>query len=140
MAWHTRKTGGSAALGAGPLARVDELTYALLRFVAGLLFAFHGMQKIFGMYGGTLQHFPSQAWWGGIIELVCGPLIAVGLQTGWLAFLASGTMAVAYFQVHQPAGFWPIQNRGELAAIYAFVFLYLSARGSGRFSVDAFRR
>jgi putative oxidoreductase len=139
VAGTTRKTGG-AALGTAPLARIDDLAYALLRAVAGLLFAFHGMQKILGMYGGTVQQFPSQLWWGGLIELVCGPLIAVGLRTGWLAFLASGTMAVAYFQVHQPSGFWPIQNRGELAALYAFIFLYLSARGSGRFSVDAFRR
>ena len=81
VAGSTRRAGG-ASLGAAPLARVDELTYALLRVVAGSLFAFHGMQKIFGMYGGTVQHFPSQLWWGGMIELVCGPLIAVGLPDG----------------------------------------------------------
>ena len=117
--------------------RLEPAGYALLRFVAGFLFAFHGMEKLFGMFGGTAQHFPSQLWWAGAIELVAGTLIAVGLLSGWFAFLASGSMAVAYFQAHQPHGFWPVQNRGELAALYCFVFLYVSMRGSGPYSIDA---
>jgi putative oxidoreductase len=75
-------------------------------------------------------------WVGGLIELVAGLLIAIGLFTSWAAFLASGEMAVAYFMVHQPQGTWPIQNQGELAALYCFAFLYMAARGSGIWSVD----
>jgi putative oxidoreductase len=70
-----------------------------------------------------------------MIELVGGILIMIGLLASWAAFLASGMMAVAYFMVHQPGGTWPIQNHGELAVLYCFVFLYIAARGSGRFSV-----
>jgi putative oxidoreductase len=120
-------------------ARFEDVGYALLRFVAGLLFAFHGLQKIMGMYGGTVQPPFSLVWWAGLIELVGGPLIAAGLLTAPVAFLCSGLMAVAYFMAHQPQGFWPVQNRGELAALYAFVFLYLSMKGSGPFSLDAVR-
>lgn len=119
--------------------RLEDIGYALLRFVAGLLFSFHGLQKMLGMYGGTVQPALSQAWWAGLIELLGGPLIAAGLLTGPIAFLCSGLMAVAYFQVHQPQGFWPVQNRGELAALYSFVFLYLSMKGSGPLSLDAMR-
>lgn len=119
------------------LSRFEDVGYALLRFVAGFLFAFHGMQKILGMYGGKVQPMFSLPWTAGMIELVAGPLIAVGLLTAPLAFLSSGLMAVAYFMAHQPQGFWPVENRGELAALYAFTFLYLSMKGSGRFSVDA---
>ena len=73
----------------------------------------------------------------GVLELIGGLLIAVGLLTRPVAFLLSGQMAVAYFMQHFPNGFWPIQNQGELAALYCFVFLYLSARGPGRYSLDA---
>lgn len=119
------------------LGRFQETFYALMRFVVGFLFAFHGLQKMFGMYGGTVQPTLSLLWFAGLIELVAGPLVAVGLLTVPMAFLASGQMAVAYFMSHQPAGFWPVQNRGELAAIYCFVFLFIAARGAGRFSLDA---
>jgi len=73
----------------------------------------------------------------GTIELICGILIMVGLFTGFAAFLASGLMAVAYFMAHAPQGFLPIQNRGELAVLYCFLFLYLAARGSGVWSLDS---
>ena len=119
------------------LSRFDETGYTLLRFVAGFLFCFHGMQKILGMHGGTVQPMFTMMWTAGIIELTAGTLVALGLLTTPLALLASGQMAVAYFTAHQPAGPWPIQNRGELAALYAFVFLYVAMKGSGRFSVDA---
>jgi putative oxidoreductase len=118
------------------LARYADVTYALLRFMSGALFACHGAQKILGLLGGTKAAEPLMQV-GGIIELVGGIMIAVGLQAGWAAFIASGMMAAAYFMVHAGQGFWPIVNKGELAVLYCFVFLYIAARGSGRFSVDA---
>ena len=111
--------------------------YALLRIAAGFMFACHGAQKVFGMFGGQAQELMSQKGIGGLIELVGGLLIMVGFQTAWAAFLCSGTMAVAYFQFHQPGGPLPIHNRGELAAVYAFLFLYMAAKGSGIWSIDA---
>ena len=74
-------------------------------------------------------------WVGGLIELVAGLLIAIGLFTSWAAFIASGEMAVAYFMVHAKDGLWPIVNKGELAVLYCFVFLYMACRGGGRYSV-----
>ena len=75
----------------------------------------------------------------GIIEVFGGALIAIGLFTSPVAFIASGEMAVAYFQAHFPRGFWPVANNGELAALYCFVFLYIAAMGSGTLSVDRLR-
>lgn len=116
------------------LARYSDPVYAILRIVTGLLFAFHGVQKIFGVLS---EHHPavgSQIWIGGLIELIAGFLIAVGFQTRWAAFLASGTMAVAYIQFHwkfqMGSAFWPAINQGELALIYCFVFLYMACRGT----------
>jgi putative oxidoreductase len=109
--------------------------YAALRIVAGLLFATHGAQKVFGAFGGTAVPLMSQAGAAGVIELVCGLCIALGVLTGWMAFLASGEMAVAYFQVHAPNGVWPVMNRGELSVLYCFLFLYIATRGTVRFGV-----
>ena len=117
------------------LGRFTEPTYALLRIVAGLLFAFHGAQK-FGFLGGQMAPMFTQVWFAGVIELVGGVLIAIGLLTSVAAFIASGEMAVAYFQAHAPKGTWPGQNGGELAVLYCFLFLYIAARGAGRYSVD----
>lgn len=117
------------------LGRYADAIYALLRFVAGFLFMFHGCQKLFGALGGQVQPTGSLLWFGGIIEFGGGILILLGLLASWAAFLASGMMAVAYFMAHQPQGTWPIQNQGELAVLYCFVFLYIAARGSGPFSV-----
>jgi putative oxidoreductase len=72
----------------------------------------------------------------GVIELVGGVLVAVGLATSYAAFVASGEMAAAYFMVHAPQGFWPLQNKGELAVVYCFVFLYVATQGSGSWSLD----
>ncbi|WP_266204926.1 DoxX family protein [Pontibacter kalidii] len=114
--------------------------YALLRIVAGLLFAMHGTQKLFGWPGdGETVELASLMGLAGIIELVGGLLIAFGFLTSWAAFIASGEMAVAYFMAHVPQGPWPILNQGELALLYAFLFLYMAARGSGIWSVDAAR-
>ena len=114
--------------------------YALLRIVAGLAFAQHGAQKLFGLLGGTAVELTSQRGLAGVIEFVGGFLIAIGLFTSPVAFLASGQMAVAYFQAHVPRGFWPIQNGGELAVLYCFIFLYFAAVGSGKLSIDSVRK
>ena len=122
-------------------ARLETVTYAALRIVAGCMFLFHGSQKLLGLPGGKPppEAF-SQMWIGGLIELVCGSLIALGLLTRAAAFLAAGTMAVAYIQFHWKgslgADFLPIVNRGELAALYCFVFLVYCVRGAGPISID----
>ena len=107
-----------------------------MRFVVGVLFACHGVQKIFGALGGKVAAAPLMQF-GGWIELVGGFLIAVGLFTRPAAFLASGMMAVAYFMAHASGGFWPIVNKGELAVIYCFIFLFIFFYGAGRLSLDA---
>ena len=113
------------------LGRYSPIAYALMRIIFGLLLACHGGQKILGMFGG--MHGPGGALTtvAGIIELVGGFLIAFGLFADWVAFLASGLMAVAYFMVHAGGGFFPIVNHGELAVLYCFVFLYIAFHGSG---------
>ena len=121
------------------LAKYEPFLYAVLRIVAGLLFACHGAQKLLGWFGGQQVTAPLMIA-AGAIELVGGLLIALGLFTGIAAFVASGEMAVAYFKAHFPHGPWPLLNHGELAVLYCFVFLYLSAAGPGQWSVDASRR
>lgn len=124
----------------GMLRGFEPQAYALLRIVSGFLFLFHGLQKLFGMYGA--QQVPLASLFGvaGLIELVGGALIMIGFAAPIAAFIASGEMAYAYFSQHQPNGTWPIENQGELAALYAFIFLYVAARGSGIWSVDAARQ
>ena len=122
------------------LSRYRPYLYALLRIVAGLLFAQHGAQKLFGALGGKPVELMSQMGLAGVIEFVGGLMIALGLFTSPVAFLASGQMAVAYFQAHAPRGFWPIANGGEVAALFCFVFLYFAAAGSGKWSIDAIRK
>jgi putative oxidoreductase len=122
------------------LGRFAPQIYALLRIVSGLLFACHGAQKLLGVLGGQQVPLNSQFGLAGVIELVGGILIAVGLLTSPIAFIASGEMAVAYFQAHAPRSPWPIQNGGELAVLYCFLFLYLAARGNGIWSVQGGKR
>ena len=125
------------------MARYENATLALLRLIVGLLFMQHGAQKMFGLLGGwrgepgATAPLLSQAGLAGVLEVFGGALIVLGLFTRPVAFLLSGMMAVAYFQSHAPNGFWPIVNRGELAALYCFVFFFFSARGAGPYSVDA---
>jgi putative oxidoreductase len=123
------------------LAPQSGRAYALLRIVSGLAFAFHGIQKIFGVLSDHQPEIGSQIWIGGVIELIAGFLIAGGLYTRWAALLASGTMAVAYTQFHwkfaMDAGFFPAVNRGELALVYAFLFLYVACHGPGVWSLDS---
>ncbi len=123
------------------LGKYAPYLYALVRIVAGLLFAFHGSQKLFGIPGGKAPvELFSQMGLAGVIELVGGLLIAIGLFTTIAAFLASGTMAFAYFIAHAPKGLLPVLNGGELAVLYCFLFLYIAARGSGVWSVDGLIR
>ena len=113
-----------------------DLIYSLLRFFSGTMFACHGAQKLFGVLGGHPMLSDPEMLAAGVIEFFGGVLIAIGLQASIAGFVASGQMAVAYFQAHAPKGFWPIENHGELAVVYCFLFLYVGARGSGAFSVD----
>ena len=122
-------------------ARAETFTYAALRIVAGFMFLFHGTQKLLGFPAAkAMPEMFSQKWIGGVIEMVAGALIMVGLFTRPAAFIASGTMAVAYIQFHWKgalgADLLPIVNRGELAALYCFVFLLVWARGAGSVSID----
>ena len=122
-------------------ARLETYAYTALRIVAGFMFLWHGSAKLLGFPAGmpSPEAF-SQIWIGGVIELACGTLIALGLLTRAAAFLASGTMAVAYIQFHWKGAFGsallPIVNQGEMAALYCFVFLYICAHGAGAFSID----
>jgi putative oxidoreductase len=118
------------------LGRFAPQFYALMRIVVGLLFACHGAQKLLGVLGGQQVPLASQFGLAGVIELVGGVMIAVGFLAGFVALIASGEMAYAYFTVHAPRGPWPIQNGGELAAVYCFIFLYIASRGSGIWGMD----
>jgi putative oxidoreductase len=125
-----------------PLGKFAPYFYALLRIMAGLMFMMHGTQKLLGWppSGRPTVAIASMGGVAGLLELVLGLLIAIGLLTWIAAFLASGEMAVAYWMVHAKGGFWPIINQGELAALYCFVFLYISAAGSGIWSIDGARK
>ena len=121
------------------LSRLEPYAYALFRIVTGLLFIFHGLQK-FGIYGGQSVNLATRLGVAALIEAVGGGLVMIGLFTGPVAFICSGEMAAAYFLSHAPQALWPIQNRGELAVVYCFAFLYMATRGSGIWSIDALRR
>ncbi len=129
------------------LGRYSIYIYAILRIVTGFLFMWHGWQKLIGIAPQELPPTtavgplsPLMAVGGGI-ELIGGFLIMIGLFTGVAAFLASGTMAVAYFMFHfSVQAFLPIVNKGELAVVYCFLFLYIASRGSGVWSVDSIFR
>jgi len=122
------------------MAKFGPQTYALLRVVAGFLFLWHGTQKLFGFPGGSSGDRPFHITYiAGPIELFGGLLLMLGLFTRPVAFLCSGLMASAYWMSHGTRALLPIKNRGELAALYCFLFLFLSAQGSGIWSLDALR-
>jgi len=127
------------------LSRIEPFARSIMRIIIGFTFSCHGMGKLFGILGGMNGHGARAGvftlmWVAGIIEATGGILILVGLFTSAAAFILCGEMAVAYFTVHAPRGHWPIQNGGELAVIYCFVFLYLFFAGPGPISFDrAFR-
>jgi putative oxidoreductase len=130
-----------AGLSGGPNTGLRSWAHAALRIVAGFLFFQHGYPKLFGSLPGSGEtegpaEFLSIFWVSGVLEVFGGFLIMIGLLTRPVAFILAGEMAVAYFWRHLPRGFWPGSNRGELAALFCFVFLYLFAAGAGRWSVD----
>ncbi len=122
------------------LEKFAPYAYALLRIMTGFMFSFHGAQKILGVLSEFRPPAGSQLWFGGIIELLCGLAVMIGFKTRLAAFLCSGTMAVAYFQFHwkfqMGPNFFPAINKGELAVLYSFVFLYIACRGGVKLSVD----
>ena len=124
------------------LSRFHDPLYAISRFIIGLLFAGHGAMKLFGWFGGKdmPKPLPPKMMVAGIIELGGGLMIAFGLLTTIAAFICCGEMAVAYFTVHAkmpPNALSPWENKGELAVLYCFVFLYIAAHGGGKYSIDA---
>jgi putative oxidoreductase len=131
------------------LASYSSPALSAFRIIAGLLFALHGSQKLFGWpvaAAAPIEVGSWPLWWAGLIELVAGLLIAVGLFTRIAALIASGEMAVAYFWKHwpplegPPQSFWPMENGGEVTLLYCFGFLALAGLGAGALSVDARRR
>ncbi len=117
-----------------------DYAYALMRIMTGLMFSFHGAQKILGVLSELQPPVGSQLWVGGIIELVGGLAVMVGFQTRAAAFICSGEMAVAYFQFHWKfrlgPQFFPAVNKGELAVLYSFVFLLIACRGAVKWGLD----
>ena len=126
--------------------RAKQIAWFLLRVVSGLLFLQAGGMKMFDWFGGVPAQFGghpafmSQTWIGGVLEFYGGAAFLLGLFTRPVAFVLSGEMAVAYFQFHQPQGFWPIQNHGEPAVLLCFIFLFFAALGAGDWSIDAILR
>ena len=122
------------------LEKYADHAYALMRIMAGLMFSFHGAQKIFGVLFEFRPPVGSLLWFAGIIELLGGLAVMLGLKARVAAFLCSGEMAVAYFQFHWNfqigPQFFPAINKGELAALYCFVFLSIACRGAVKWSLD----
>ena len=123
--------------------RIARIVWPLFRIVIGLLFACHGLASLFGVFGGnkgTGAAIPTgtwPGWYAALIQLVCGGLVLIGLLTRPAAILASGSMAYAYFVVHQKGGLLPIENGGVTPALYAWTFLLIAVAGAGAFSMDS---
>ncbi|GAA2714577.1 DoxX family protein [Streptomyces luteosporeus] len=127
-------------------ARVDAArpyVLSLFRIVVGLLFACHGAASLFGIlggaagtHGGTIPAGTWPGWYAAVIQLVAGVLVLLGVGTRSAAFIASGSMAYAYFDVHQSVALWPIQNGGEASAMFCWAFLLLVFTGPGALSLD----
>jgi putative oxidoreductase len=114
---------------------------ALFRVVVGLLFACHGAASLFGilggaMGGGTIPAGAWPGWYAAVIQLVGGALVALGLGTRIAALISSGSMAYAYFSVHQGEGLWPLQNGGEPSAMFCWAFLLIVFTGPGAWALD----
>ena len=126
----------------GRLNSAQPYAIGLFRIVIGLLFACHGAMSLFGAFGGvdgngaTAETGAWPNWYAAVIELVGGSLVLLGLGTRAAAFIASGAMAYAYFKVHQPQALWPIENKGEGAAMYCWSMFLLVFTGSGAFGLD----
>jgi len=118
------------------MSKYETQTYAILRIIIGFLFLCHGSQIMFN-YPPAEMEIPSYIMWSaGPIELIGGFLVMIGIWTRWSAFIISGEMAFAYWMVHGTTAILPIANHGELAILYCFIFLFISAKGSGVFSID----
>ena len=121
-------------------AKYSDHAYALMRIMAGFMFSFHGAQKILGVLSDFQPAMGSQLWFAGLIELLGGLAVMLGYQTRAAAFLCSGEMAVAYFQAHwkfqMGRNFFPVVNKGELAALYCFVFFFIASRGGVKWKLD----
>jgi putative oxidoreductase len=122
------------------LAKFADYAYALLRIMAGFMFSFHGVQKVLGVLAEFQPPLFSQLWFAGVIELCGGVAVMLGVRTRAAAFICSGEMAVAYFQAHWKfqtgPRFFPTINKGELAVLYCFVFLYIACRGGVKWCLD----
>jgi putative oxidoreductase len=122
------------------LQKYADYAYFLMRVVAGLMFAFHGTQKLFGIFSAVQPPVGSQLWIGGVIELTCGLAVVLGFQTRLAAFLCSGMMLVAYAQFHWKfqfgPEFFPAINKGELAALYCVAFFLIACRGGIKWCLD----
>lgn len=130
-------------MNASRLSAYAPTVLSILRIVTGLIFLEHGTQKFLsfpaGQMAGAGTALASPGAYAGIVELICGLLITIGLFTRPAAFLASGTMAVAYWYAHAPQNPFPINNGGDAAILYCFVFLYFVFAGPGSLSIDARR-
>ena len=136
-AWSADRLRGAASVDK----RWEPVALSVLRIAAACLFLMHGLEKIFGVGGGRIDRdIMTIRGFAGWLEIAGGPLFGLGLFTRPVAFILSGLMAFAYFLAHAPQGFWPIVNRGELAALYSFLFLYFAAAGGGPWSIDAWRK
>lgn len=114
---------------------------SILRIMSALLLLQHGTQKLLGFPAAEfMPAFPSLFWFAGAIELVGGTLLALGLFTRPVAFILSGQLAVAYFMAHAPRSFFPIENGGDAAVLYCFIFLFLAVAGGGAWSLDKLRQ
>lgn len=118
------------------LSGIEPIAFAALRVVAGFLYSCHGAQKLFGAFGGHQMLHNNLMLAAGIIEFGGGVMILLGFYTHYAAFVASGEMAVAYFMMHANRGFFPIENGGELAVLYCFLFFFIACKGSGKFAVQ----
>lgn len=114
------------------------IVHSLSRIAIGFLFLCHGLASLFGImggavgtHGGTVPVGVWPYWWAAAIQLICGAAVMLGIGTRWAALIASGSMAYAYFTVHQPEGTFPIQNNGEASALYAWIFLVFAVIGPG---------
>ncbi|WP_395571598.1 DoxX family protein [Streptomyces sp. BK79] len=126
----------------GRLNSAQPYALGLFRMVVGLLFACHGAASLFGVLGGasggggTVETGTWPGWYAAVIQLVGGGLVMLGLGTRAAALVASGSMAYAYFKVHQPSALWPMENGGEASAMFCWAFLLLAFTGSGAFGLD----
>ncbi len=118
------------------LSHLSEFGYFLFRLAVASLFVFHGLQKLFGWYGGPAVPLLSLRGLAGVVEIVAPPFLALGLFTRLIAFVTACEMLGAYYIAHVPVARWPIQNRGELSLLYFSAFLYMTFRGGGKYSLD----